>query len=397
MAIPEAIELSLQLIKDRRFDAADELYRRILEVAPTCPEAWHFRGMLAIQMGRVAEGEPLIRRAVEIAPDYADAQNNLGNVCWVQERYQDAIACYQRAIAARPEMADAHYNLGRAYDGLEQAEEAVTAYRQALLLGKFHPDVYRSLGSALYGMGRVAEAADIFRKWLSLEPGSEFARHMLAASTGQEVPARASDACVQNIFDRFAPSFDKVLGTLDYQAPALVARAIALLLGPPAAALDVLDAGCGTGLGAAGLKPYARRLVGVDLSPRMLELAVERRLYDQLVEGELTAFLDGAKGAFDLVASSDTLVYFGDLAPVLAAAARALRPGGHLVFTVEAAERDEAPGGYRINPHGRYSHTEEYLRQRLREAGLTAKVMDRARLRIERAQPVGGVVVVAAR
>jgi predicted TPR repeat methyltransferase len=397
MSIPDAIKYSLDLIKDRRFEAAEELYRRILAVAPACPEAWHFRGMLAVQMGRIAEGEELIRKAVEIQPDYADAHNNLGNVLQVLQRYEEAIGFYELAIMFRPTFADAHYNLGRAHDGMQRAEEAVTAYRQALLLGHFHPDVHRHLGWALYGMGRVSEAADIFARWLTIEPGSEVARHMLAACSGKEVPARASDGCVQSIFDRFADSFDEVLHSLKYEAPGLVANMIIAQLPPPAGDLDVLDAGCGTGLCAAGLRPYARRLVGVDLSPEMLKRAVARKAYDHLVEGELVAFLQGEEAAFDLVASADTLVYFGDLAPFAAAAARALRPGGRLVFTVERAEDAEVPDGYRINPHGRYSHTEAYLRATLGAAGLTVDAIERADLRLERHVPVGGFVVASRR
>jgi predicted TPR repeat methyltransferase len=394
MAIPDAIKYSLDLIKERRFEAAEELYRRILAVAPACPEAWHFRGMLAVQMGRFAEGEELIRRAVEIAPDYADAHNNLGNVLQVLDRYEEAIAFYELAIMVRPQLADAHYNLGRAHDAMQRAEEAVTAYRQALLLGHFHPDVYRHLGWALYGMGRVEEAADIFGKWLTIEPGSEVARHMLAACTGKNVPVRASDGCVQSMFDRFADSFDEVLASLKYEAPTLVGQLIAEVMPPPAGDRDVLDAGCGTGLCAACLKPYARRLAGVDLSPEMLKRAVERKLYDELCEGELVSFLEREAGAWDLVASADTLVYFGDLAPFAAATARALRPGGRLVFTVER-EEGELPEGFRIHPHGRYSHSEAYVRRALEEAGLMVMAVRRADLRLERQIPVGGFVVAA--
>src|SRR5439155_27388275 len=120
---------------------------------------------------------------------------------------------------------------------------------------------------------------------------------------------------------------------------------------------DILDAGCGTGLCGEHVRPFARRLVGVDLSLEMLKRAGVRKLYDDLILGELTAFVGAAPAAWDLVVSADTLVYFGDLAPVMAAALRGLRPGGHLVFTVDRASEAEAPLGLRIIPHGGYSHT----------------------------------------
>jgi len=97
------------------------------------------------------------------------------------------------------------------------------------------------------------------------------------------------------------------------------------------------------------------------------------------------------------VISADTLVYFGDLAPVLAAARRGLRRGGHLVFTVERAGESEAPAGFRLNPHGRYSHTEAYVRGVLGAAELEPLQVTPVHLRIELSKPVEGFLVVAAR
>ena len=431
LGLADAMAYARELQKDERLEAADELYRRILALAPDYPDAWHFRGVVAFQLGRLAEAETLIRRAVELAPDYSDAHNNLGNVlqhqkrgeeaatCYEraialkpdladaynnlgnvlqqQKRHEEAVALYERAIALRPEMADAHLNLGKALEALDRMPEALTAYRQAVLLRPFHFESYRRLGAALYGWERIDEAADVYRKWLSLEPDNPLARHLLSACTGQGVAARASDDCVRNIFEGFADSFDKVLENLEYRAPALVGQAAAAVIGAPEARLDILDAGCGTGLCGEHVKPFARRLVGVDLSLEMLKRAALRTLYDDLILGELTAFVGAVAAAWDVVISADTLVYFGDLAPAMAAAHRGLRPGGHLVFTLERANEGETPQGFRINPHGRYSHTEAYVRQVLSAAGLTPRQLTHVHLRLELKKPVEGLLVVASR
>ena len=110
----------------------------------------------------------------------------------------------------------------------------------------------------------------------------------------------------------------------------------------------MLDAGCGTGLCGPLLAPYARRLVGVDLSEGMLALAKEKNVYDALMKSELTDYLRDHAAAFDVIVSADTLVYFGDLEDVLAAAAGALRPNGLFIFTLEHAVG--ARGGCRLAP-----------------------------------------------
>jgi predicted TPR repeat methyltransferase len=184
-----------------------------------------------------------------------------------------------------------------------------------------------------------------------------------------------------------------VLDRLKYRAPALIAQAVAALRAP-AADLDVLDAGAGTGLCAVGLRPFARRLVGVDLSPGMLAKARERGGYDALDVGELGTYMRERPDGFDLVVSADTLVYIGDLGPPLAGAAVTLRPGGHLVFTVER-EDEKTEKGFRLNPHGRYGHEEEYVRRTLEAARLEVVSIERVHLRLESLRPVEGMLVSA--
>jgi len=215
---------------------------------------------------------------------------------------------------------------------------------------------------------------------------------MLAACSGRDVPERASDAFVEATFDSFAASFDAKLAKLQYRAPALVAVMAEHVQLPPTRSLDVLDAGCGTGLCGPLFAPYARRLVGVDLSARMLAHARERRVYDDLVKGELTAYLRESLASFDVIVSADTLVYFGPLGEVVAAAAGALRGGGRLIFTLEEWIGAADDAEYTINPHGRYSHARRYVERVLAAANLQPEIAD-ADLRLEAGTPVAGLVV----
>jgi predicted TPR repeat methyltransferase len=220
---------------------------------------------------------------------------------------------------------------------------------------------------------------------------------MIAALAGGPSPERASDNYVQATFDRFAGTFDDVLTRLEYRAPALCGAMVDRLLGTPDASQAVLDAGCGTGLCAPVLLPYARSLDGVDLSPKMLEKAALRNCYRRLDEAELTAWLAAHPHSYDLIVSADTLCYFGALAEVTAAAAGALRAGGHFVFTLEeTVDAAEAPQ-FRLHPHGRYSHTEAYARQVLEQAGMAVVELRHEVLRTELNAPVAGLAIAARR
>ena len=425
----EALAGAVLLHQGGRLTEAEAVYRQVLAEDPDNPDALHFLGVICHQRGRSADAVDLIRRAIAAAPGYADAHNNLGNVLKMLDRVEEAADAYRRALDLRPDDAPMQNNLGIALRWLGRVDEAIALHRRAIeraprfaaahlglgqalrergdlegaiaalydaiALKPEHASAYQSLGRALHLAGRDGEAADVFARWLEREPGHPVARHMLAASTGRDVPPRAPDGYVQAVFDALAQGFDEHLGQLGYRAPELAADALAASAGAPRGDLEVVDAGCGTGLCGPLLRPYARRLVGVDLSAAMLLRAGTRGFYDELVGAELTAYLGAHPAAFDLVMSADTLVYFGDLRAVLGAAAGALRPRGRLIFTVESADVDGAAAatGYRLNPHGRYSHAAAYLRSQIAAAGLAITSIDTATLRHEGGHPVAGYVV----
>jgi predicted TPR repeat methyltransferase len=124
----------------------------------------------------------------------------------------------------------------------------------------------------------------------------------------------------------------------------------------------------------------------------MLDKAAERLIYDNLIEAELVSYLEQNTSAFNLIVSADTLVYFGDLEPFFRAAKNALLPGGHVVFTLEKMDNGK---NYRLNHHGRYSHSRGYLETVVNEAGLTLCDVEDVILRKEAGEPVSGLLVTA--
>jgi predicted TPR repeat methyltransferase len=195
------------------------------------------------------------------------------------------------------------------------------------------------------------------------------------------------------VFDEFANSFDTALQGLDYAAPQLLNAALAERIEFGGGNLDILDAGCGTGLCGLLLRSSAKRLVGVDLSAGMLAKARARNVYDELAEAELCRFMRTRPAAFDVVNCADTLVYFGALEPALEAARHSLRDRGILGFTVEAEPAD-SPAPYRIYSHGRYGHGAGYVEAVMQGSGFVEVARESVVLRKERGQDVRGHLVI---
>jgi predicted TPR repeat methyltransferase len=297
-----------------------------------------------------------------------------------------------KALEVDPRHTGAYTNLGNVLKRQGRVDEAMAAYRAAIAYDPTHPEASKLLGLALLASARIEEAREVYRQWLDRDPGNAVAIHMLAACGGERTPARAADGYVRGMFDQMADHFDEHLLSLNYRAPELVAQVVTRRTGQVRGILRVLDAGCGTGLCGRFLRGYAVDLVGVDLSPRMLARAAEQRLYDRLVESELVAYLQGRQEVFDLLVCTDTLCYFGDLRALIAAVVGALIPGGLFVFTVERAHERSDGRGYALARHGRYVHTERYVREALEGAGFDAIEIEEAHLRDEARMPVAGLV-----
>jgi predicted TPR repeat methyltransferase len=308
----------------------------------------------------------------------------------------DAERASRQAIAVNPDDGDAWYRLSQALLDQGQVREGLLANSRAVALWPTHQQARSDVLRALVLLGEKQRAVALYREWLDEEPDNPIARHLLAASEGEAAPVRASDAYVEGMFDHFADSFDARLEVLHYQTPTLVAERLRRLVPAPAGLLDVGDLGCGTGLCGPHLKPYARRLAGCDLSVGMLRRAKARGVYDVLHKAELGYYLQTQPEHFDLLVSADTLVYFGDLSDVLKHAHAALRPGGWLVFSVEALpEQDTAD--WRLHPTGRYAHRAAPLARLLTQTGFVEAAVDPATLRFEGGKPVAGWLVSAQR
>lgn len=417
------------------FEAARRGYRRLLKHHPGLIPALHYLGVLEHMDGHSEKGLRLMQQALARAPDDFDIRRNTANVLNDINRAQEAEPMYRALIQERPNDPGNHSNLSTALRKLGRLPEAVEAAREAIRLAPDLPVAWHALGNALAGVRQLEEAAQAYekvltlapefgpahnslcqvllkieqggwlsrrrlhrtraayRRWLKASPGHPTASFMLEALERGSAPERMPDNVVQATFDAYAGDFDVHIRSLDYRAPELVAEVLNRRLDAPESSLDILDCGCGTGLSAPLLKPWARQLWGVDLSSGMLQQAQRSGLYDSLHEAEAGRFLVDHPEHFDLCVFVDVLSYFGDLKTIMKKAAGALRRNGWLALTVER----NPSSGFQLHPTGRYSHHEDHVRAALRAAGMADIEVEVAAIRNEGQAPVSGLIVSARR
>ena len=409
---------------------AETKYREAISLKPGFAEAHTNLADILLRTNRFAEAENHFSLALKFKAD-SPRYNNLANILVAQGQFAQAAAMYRASLSLQPFLPEAHHGLGTALRYLGNFREAESHCTRALEINPDHWSARISLGFALLEQGRTADAlaqvamlssassrpgfphkaygillgragcpedAKIsFEKHLKNHPGDKDSVELLLASLGGTLPGRASDNFVVGMYASRARHWDEgATGPTGYQGARLVATAVESLTAQ-VSGLDVIDAGCGTGLVGELLRGKARTLIGVDMSLPMLEQARQKKLYNELHKGDLVEFLNSRPGNCDVIASAATLIHFGELDAVFGAAARCLRAQGLMIFTVfPNEERSDEVAAEKLDGYGQsgcFRHGQLYLARTAAQFGFHVEIMELAAHEYVRQQPKMGLVV----
>ena len=246
------------------------------------------------------------------------------------------------------------------------------------------------LGEMQEAAGAHGAAAEAWRMTLKLDSadraGAALKLELIGAAPSSSAPP---SPFVEALFDQYAGNFDtSLVEKLGYRVPELLDRAIRAHRDRFVYAIDL---GCGTGLMGERLRPLVSLMEGYDISAAMLRKAEARRVYDRLAKADLQT-IELAAASPDLVAAADVFMYLGALDSIVAKVASSLRPGGVFAFSVE---HHAGPEDFVLRPSRRYAHSERYVRRLLARSRFAIASMDKADIRMDRGEPIEGLIVVA--
>lgn len=218
-------------------------------------------------------------------------------------------------------------------------------------------DHYHLAGKLYRNFGKKTEAIKIYKNCLLFYPDDKISKVALASLGVGKVPSRLPDEVVKKIFDENANYYEESMITLGYNSHRKISSVILNELNVRNNDLTVLDLGCGTGFLGELLVKDNLTLHGLDISQNMIELARKKKCYDMLFCAEITKFLRSGGNSYDIIAASNTIIYFGDLEELFACLVSILNKGGTFVFDYESFNGST----YEFHVGGRYSHSSKYV------------------------------------
>jgi predicted TPR repeat methyltransferase len=334
------------------------------------------------EQGRPSEAMKCYEAAVQADPRCARAHLNRGNMLLASARIDEARNAYQLAVACDPRYAAAYFNLANLNCRSGEYEQALRNYGIAIRIKPDFADAFVALGNALADLGRTAEARESYQRALAI-----------SGDDAGPVPR----AFVTSLFDDYASRFDThLVDALGYSLPKSMREAAGRIIPNDRRFQHALDLGCGTGLIGAHFRDVVAEIDGVDLSPKMLEQARRKHIYNKLDCDEIVAWLERSATeslSFDIVLAADVFVYVGNLERAFNAIRTILADGGLFVFSVEHLSQ----GSFELLPTFRYAHSASYVRDLAPKHGFIIELSEQVNLRKERNAMIGGTIFVLTR
>jgi predicted TPR repeat methyltransferase len=352
--------LGLALSKNGDAIIAIDVYEALIAQVPEHAAACFQLACLLLQEGRIKEALDYFVRIEENHPHHFETQLNLANCYLKLGVLNQAKTHYSKALELSPKDAQILFNLGVVCMQQGYTDSAIQYYQRALQINPDDFATHNNIGVAFLAKSHSGYALHHFKEALRLEPNNQAIQYTVSMLSQDKRLLASPPDYIKNLFDAYADHYDlHLLQSLDYQVPEQLLHAVQTVIKNKTATLDILDLGCGTGLCAIPFKPLTKTLTGVDLSPNMLAMAAEKKIYDDLVAANFVTFLTEKDAAYDLIIAGDALVYMGDLTALITSANHALRHAGLFAFNTEITAQTD----YTMNQSGRFSHQKNYIDQ----------------------------------
>ncbi|KAF4036316.1 Methyltransferase domain [Phytophthora infestans] len=326
-------------------------------------------------------------------------------------QFLPALSSFVRVLLHCPTCTKSSFNLAVILQMIGETYFAVSSMLRVVALDDSDSVAHTVLRSVYYQEEPDIVAAG-YRLIVASNRNSHLrAVHSLATLEGATTTKTAAPAYVAEVFDELANTFEeKLVAHLEYRVPWQLVKALQKLSPPGFIAKDstaesewvVADVGCGTGLCGRLLRSHVKHIVGVDISPLMIEKTRAGGSYDELHTVGIVPFLEAcADETLDLIISADVWIYVGALEQVFELSRRKLRAStGWMAFSIELLpsgivedakdSANETSVGFRLALSGRFQHSHEYVTSLASRWGLTVAIQQDVSVRKESGEPIPG-------
>ncbi len=167
-----SITEGMQRHSEGQIDEAMQIFQDALRKNPNSVNAlFQLAGILWRDKQRFDDADALLRRSLQIAPDFGRAWMTLGGLLMDRNRYAEAIDAFAKATKLEPRNAEAWSSLGHANARAMYPDKAIAAYEKSLSIDDQRPSVLASYAWELKTIGDQPAALQAYRNAVRIRPG----------------------------------------------------------------------------------------------------------------------------------------------------------------------------------------------------------------------------------
>ena len=314
--------------KYEKYEQAKEYFHKALNQNQSDNISMSNLGICLYRLGDTENAITNLQKSLEIEPNYISALNNLAVIYMDLENYQEGLGLLQKVISLDKNNYLANKNAGLLYTKLEDFEKAKIFLENALKYNKDDDEL-----------------------------------NFIYASVDNKTPKNAPLNYVESLFNNYAKNFEiSLTKQLDYKFPKKMCEFVINCNDIPNTFDNAIDLGCGTGLSGEVFRDYVDFFTGVDLSNNMLDIAKKKKIYDELLTGDICNILKKSTKKYNLFIIADVFVYIGELQDVFSQIKNRSEEGAIVIFSTEHLEE----GDYKLVKQ-RYRHSKSYIEKILKQ------------------------------
>ncbi|OGT43745.1 MAG: hypothetical protein A3F13_08390 [Gammaproteobacteria bacterium RIFCSPHIGHO2_12_FULL_40_19] len=386
-------QLSDLYLRHDQFDEAIALLLKSLTQSPQNIALNHRLGVAYFRKKDFESAKIQFEAVLMLDHKYPEVNQYIANTLLEMGDHEKALHYYFCQLEINPWF-ETCYNIGVLLMMKERLKEALLYFHKAEQMDPHDVATQLNLGSIYLKKNDIHQAIVCYQKANDIKPDDAEIQHILSALTQQKIPDNSPAEYVTHLFDQYAAYYEKHLtDVLKYDVPKKFLNVMQLeypFLSE--CRWQIVDLGCGTGLCGPLFKPFSRKLIGVDLSDNMLQIAKQKNCYDKCILDDVVASLNRFS-AVDLILAADVFTYIGDLAPVFSGAKNALLGGGLFIFTVEKTTAEN----FVLQTSIRYAHSKDYLGALIALHHFEVMRFENVELRKQNNNPVEGYLVLLKR
>ena len=172
LQIKKQLSIAFENHKNKKFQAAEKLYKEILTLNKNHIEANFNLGTLYSQLKKFDLALPLLMKAKELNPNNININLNIGNLFLDKGDFETSLKYFEKIIQIQPKFILAHFNKGIIFNNQKKHLDAIRCFEKVIEIDPNNIDAYNVLGVILQEVGDFKKSLSYLKKSLNIAPNN---------------------------------------------------------------------------------------------------------------------------------------------------------------------------------------------------------------------------------